>query len=475
MSADAGLDVVLTWLDLRSAEILAQARADVSRAKATSGDLDELELRVARLRHELDLDAIPRKPPSLFAREAFRQPAAGQTPTPEWAAIRLQAEASLRERGMDPRSVDLDDLLDPEEARRIERRFSGDFMVQAHLDRYDIAMIAIAGLAAALVGFLIVKIPKDVVYLGAHAQTGSPLTKLLQSHSVGHDNWLSDWAKVSYDRVNTSGTGIIVLGSGPRTHRQLTFGHDPLLGLVVGVIDIMRGGMTAIDKCGQLQISSAFSPLQYNPLMAFVLQIAHVLSDAFTPMGVPPPGWTLLNFVQAGSFGVRDRTVADLARWMYTRGYDSRHFLTMSTSVAAIEIVLRGYWALRKKMDPEFAEDVQHAAAVAGSTRLSAHPRFQAMAFGAYAAAVAANCGKIAVYQGNPLAINYAEWLGFMRATFLFARGRAVKPNDLLIRQGLTNAEALSRGWPALDVDDPTFPTITLRPSAIPNAGVESL
>jgi len=462
MSADDGLDVVLTWLSIDAAELLTQARADVAQAEATSREIGDPEALASTLGTQLGIAGAATRPPAPLWSVSLRPPAAGETATPEWEALRRHAEECLRAREVDSQTVDLDDLLDPEEVRRIERRFMGDFTVQAHLDRYDVAMIAVAGLAAALVDFLIVKIPEDVVYLGAHEQGGSPLMTLLQEQSVRHDNWLSEWSKVSYDHVNTAGLGVVVAGSGPRTHRQLTFGHDPLIGLVVGVIDILRGDMTAIDKYGQLQISGTFSAMQYDPLMALVRQITHILSDGFTTMGVPPPGWTLLTFVQAGSFGTRDRTVADLARWMYTQGYDSRHFLTMGTSVAAVEVVLRGYWALRKKMDSEFAEDVQHAAAVAGSDRLSAHPRFQAMAFGAYAAAVAASSGKVAVSQGNPLAINYAEWLRFVQAAFQFAHGRAVSPTDVLIRESQANAEALARGWPELDALDPEFPSITL-------------
>ncbi|GEM_PF-3382912 len=76
--------------------------------------------------------------------------------------------------------------------------------------------------------------------------------------------------------------------------------------------------------------------------------------------------------------------------------------------------------------------------------------------------AVAANVGKVAVYQGNPLAINCAVWLPFVLAAFQFAHGRVVPPTDLLIRQGLGNADALDRGWPELDADASGFPNIVL-------------
>jgi len=179
-------------------------------------------------------------------------------------------------------------------------------------------------------------------------------------------------------------------------------------------------------------------------------------------MGVPAPGLTLLNFAQFGSFGSSDRTIAELAKWMYLKGYDSRHFLTMSTSVAALETCLRTYWIVRRELDPAFADDIEHEAELTGCYHIGDHPRFQAMAFGAYAIAVAADTGKLAAYHGNPLAINYAEWLGFLRATYKFAQGRTPSPTNVLIGASLNNAAALSRGWPDLGAADPAFPSLDL-------------
>lgn len=222
----------------------------------------------------------------------------------------------------------------------------------------------------------------------------------------------------------------------------------------------MHGDLTTIGTYGQLVVMAGSQDPVGNPLDAIVREIAHLLSDAFTSMGLPAPGWTMLNGLQFGSFGTGDDTIADRALKMYTQGYDSRHFLTMSTSVAAAELVLRAYWALRNEFDPEFAGDVRREAEIACSDRVSDHPRYQALAFGAHAVAVAANAGKVVLAGGNVLVVNYAEWLRFVQATIQFAQGRAVSATDLLIRQGQANADALARGWPELDALDPAFPTL---------------
>jgi hypothetical protein len=460
MSADDGLDVVLTWVYIDTAELLTQARADVAQAEATSRELDELEARAAALRKQLGVADAAARPPAPLWSASLRPPAAGETATPEWEALRRQAEECLRTRDVDPQTVDLDDLLDPEDVRRIERRFIGSFNVQARLDRYDVAMILIAGLTAALVDYVMMGSPTSLSKPHTFKPTDSPLTAFFRQHSVRAHNPLSTIAHTPFDPQRNAATGTTIAGFRPRIHRDLTLGHDPLLELVFGVKDIMHGDLTTIGRYGQLVVMAGSQDPVGNPVDAIVREVAHLLSDAFTPMGLPAPGWTMLNSLQFGSFGAGDDTIADRALKMYTQGYDSRHFLTMSTSVAAAELVLRAYWALRNEFDLEFAEDVRREAEIAGSDRVSDHPRYQALAFGAHAVAAAANAGKVVLAGGNMLVVNYAEWLRFVQATIQFAQGRAVSPTDLLVRQGHANAEALARGWPEPDALDPAFPTL---------------
>jgi hypothetical protein len=221
--------------------------------------------------------------------------------------------------------------------------------------------------------------------------------------------------------------------------------------------------MTAISKSGKLHWLSGTGASHYNPITAFVWQIMHLLSDGFTEMGLPPPGWALTQAFQVGKFGKRNRTVAELARFMYLKGYDSRHFLTMSTSVAAAEVVLRGYFWLRRRLDEAYEADVSHAVEVAGAERTGDHPRFQAMALIAHAVAAAANAGKVAVYSGNPLAINCAEWLRFSHAAFLWMHTKMRPPTDVLLGHARANLKALADGWPEVDVTDPLFPSLVVR------------
>lgn len=250
----------------------------------------------------------------------------------------------------------------------------------------------------------------------------------------------------------------LVKGFHPRSHRLQTPGHDPLIGLILGTIDILRGGLTAIGSNGQgIYLSNQATPV-LNPVIALGLEIGHLLSDVATEMGLPSPGWSLTKVLQFGSFGSKDRMAAELARFMYLNGYDTRHFLTMSTSVAAAEIVLRSYFGLRRHLEPEYDVNVARLSDIAGTPRIGSNPRFLAMSLAAHRIACAANAGKIAVYDGNPLALNYAQWLTFLKSSFSWCSTQWQSPSEVLARYGQANERLLDERWPWVLASDPKFP-----------------
>ena len=364
----------------------------------------------------------------------------------------------LQQRGAEITLEQVDSLIDESEIQRIRARFQGGFTIKAELDAYDYIASIAAGLVAALVDFLIVKIPKDMTYLGKYVQDGSPLTNFMHSLSISNDNWLAQHFKTSYDKV----VGVEIEGFNPRTHRLQTFGHDPLVGLVIGSIDIMRGGLSAISRSGDLELISGTGQMTYNPLKAIVWQIMHILSDAPTKMGVPVPGWTVLQMFNVGSFGDKERTVGELARFMYLKGYDSRHFLTMAVSTAAAEIVLRAYFAIRQKLDKNYADQVMILGEQAGTSSFGSNPRFVSMGLIAHGIAAGANAGKIAIYHGNPLAINYAQWLKFIDSFRAWIMIKMRSPSKKLTGMARGNLKLIERGWSEIDCSDEGFPTLTI-------------
>jgi hypothetical protein len=174
--------------------------------------------------------------------------------------------------------------------------------------------------------------------------------------------------------------------------------------------------------------------------------------------GLPLPGWVGFATIPTGEFGPQNQSARSIARSMYLNGYDSWHLLTMMTSVAALEITLRSYWGLRGEFDQEWKAATDAEAQLAGATGNSDHPRFAAMSLTAHAVAAAANLGKIAFTGGNPLALNYAEWVAFVRSFYKWAQLRLITPTTVLEAHVRMNAMAAASGWEALDFTAPDFP-----------------
>ncbi len=274
------IDVVLVDLDERIGEASAGVKTGIEAAESVEASISSAERRVRALSEAIGvseepaagLAAAPPDPPRALISDQ---------PDLDWAALVEAARRRLRASGKQDATIGA--LISDDALRDIERRFGGDFRIKTRLDRYDVAAMVVAGVVAGLVDFFFVRIPRDMPYplLSGLTQKGSPVTKWLRDQSVPPDEApFSGWAKVAYDRVSFAGTGQEVAGLYPKSHRYQTLGHDPLLGLVFGVLDILRGSMTAIDQHGQLLYIPGMKTPEKNPLVALTVQFAHLASDA---------------------------------------------------------------------------------------------------------------------------------------------------------------------------------------------------
>lgn len=440
--------VVLKGLQISFGSDIANADDVINEIKKNSSNLDSIEAKLARLGHP-----VPEGSKLHLVRNIGHKNT-GENSI-DWGTFLKESRQIVASRGFDPEKISSSDLLSREEILNIEKRFSGGFRLQANLDQYDIAAMAIAGIVAALVDFFIVRIPKDMAFHGEF-QEGSPLTKWMKSFDVPSDNTLAAYFKASFDKVKD----VEIDGFSGRSHRLQTFAHDPLMGLVIGTMDVMRGGLTGVSRDGVIHYISDTGVPVNNPLKALVIVIGHLLSDVCTKMGIPVPGWSVTHMLQFGEFGTKGRNLSEVARFMYLEGYDSRHFLTMATSVAAAEIVLRSYVGLRKHFDEDYGAVWSRQERVGNIAGISANPRFQAMSLGAHGIAAAANAGKIAFQAGNPLAFNYAQWLRFSQQLFGWLQTRLVSPSKVISAYVLVNEQTLLEGWPAIDTSEEGFPVL---------------
>ena len=68
----------------------------------------------------------------------------------------------------------------------------------------------------------------------------------------------------------------------------------------------------------------------------------------------------------------------------------------------------------------------------------------------------------MAIYQGNPLAVNYAQWLRFVQAALSFVQTRLRSPSDVLIGHARANLMELDEGWPTVEVGAVDFPSLVV-------------
>lgn len=359
---------------------------------------------------------------------------------PSWENLCLEAEKSMGT------GCTLEDLFTPEELVNNEiaiQKLNEEYKALHRLDKYDIAISASAGLLGAAVDILLVGIPQRT----PDGLKGGTLA-----------NYVRDWfnkkfpeeemetlanskaSKVPYDAQDNRNTSIWVEGLSAYYHRLLSLGHDPLLGLIFGVADILTGRMTTIDKTGKIvsQVMENYADRKESDIFAAIAkQILHFKSDITTSMGLPAPLMGLFNLLQFGSIGEEEQTIAEIVQGMYYEGYDFIHFCTLSIPVMIVEVVTRiGYGIKRIKEGHSIKESIPF------SLNREKHPKLATMLFIGHSAATAINAGKV-YFTKSPMAINYPQWLAFAKYSYQQLKWALVeKPNarDAYVR-GILNEE----------------------------------
>jgi len=350
------------------------------------------------------------------------------------------AEARLDLLGIDLTRDPLQQVLPSGQIARSLRSYAAEHG-DVSWDTTDWTVVLVAGALATLLDVILVRIPQDSTFLG-DKYAGSPLTKWLQDrdHATNvHDHFFKRFeklAKVPYDAPTTKATGGLVSGMRPATHRLQSPGHDPALGFLLGVADLMHGTGTYIDQAGQpIQIATDATPI--NLIDALITQVRHLLSDVYTPAGLPPPLFSLLQLGQLDSpFALDPSGVkvpwTDVARHMYTNGYDLRHFFTMGITPGVVSTIIRGYWLLNSI-----------ATGGTAAQRKLEHAKLTSMLLLGHTIATSGTLLKTGLLFGmNPAALNYNQILAMAPATIAWFK-------EAIARDHRIN-QALEKEWELL-------------------------
>lgn len=317
--------------------------------------------------------------------------------------------------------VTIESLFTEEELREnalAVRQLNEEYNQIHRLDKFDIAIAAAAGLLAGAVDILLVGIPQKT----PDGLKAGPLSNYIRDafdKKFPPDEMErlanSKVSKVPYDAQDNRNTTVNVEGLSAYYHRLLSLGHDPLLGFVFGVADILSGRMTTIDKAGKVvsQVMENYADrTEADVFAAIAKQIVHLKSDMTTSMGLPAPLMSLFNLLQFGSVGEYEQTIAEIVQGMYYEGYDFVHFCSMSVSSMLVEVVVRIGYAIKR-----IKEGVAIKNAIPLSTDHEKMPKLGTMLFTAHSAATAINAGKV-LFTENPMAINYPQWIAFAKYSY---------------------------------------------------------
>ncbi|RRR74021.1 MAG: hypothetical protein EI684_07930 [Candidatus Viridilinea halotolerans] len=368
-------------------QLLATLEADAEAGVLTADDIADF-----------DPDAIPRL---YAARYAALERTITQRRRHDWPALVRSSQAYLLANGVDPLTA-YDALLTPADLQRLRNEA---YDAQLRWDAWDYTLVGVSGLLAALTDVLLVGTPQT-----------SPLTMWIKRYNSNTaDDWFGRWARslektcsVPYD-AQVAFDGTRIPGMTGRSHRPQSLGHDPVLGFVFGVLDILRGTVSGFSydhlqgRHSWIVLPSANPTSETNLISAILRHLGHLISDVATPQGLPAPLLSLFQGINAGSIGPKGRNIGQVARWMYLNGYDLRHFLVGGLTPAVIEIVLRAGIMLR-----HYAEHGEV------TFTFDQNAKYRTMLLSAHGIAAMANGGKVALLQGNPLAINLAQWYAFI-------------------------------------------------------------
>ena len=333
----------------------------------------------------------------------------------DWQDIVSDAEQQVGD------SCELEDLFTEEELRENSeaiKLINREFNDLQRLDKYDVGIAALAAIVGAIVDIVLVGIPAK----GPDGLEAGPLSDFIrkkfdEAFSPEEMEKLanSKKSKVPFDAQDNRNTTEYVEGLSAYYHRLLSLGHDPLLGFIFGVYDIMHGTMTTIDKSGKIvcQVMENYADRKESDIVsAIAKQIIHFKSDITTSMGLPAPLMGLFNLLQFGNIGEEELTVAEIVQGMYYEGFDFIHFCSQSMSVIVIELIVRLGYAIKRIKEGNKVKD-----SIPISLNRSKHPKLATMLFIGHIGATAVNAGKV-YFTKNPMAINYPQWMAFAKYSY---------------------------------------------------------
>jgi len=319
--------------------------------------------------------------------------------------------------------VRIRDLLSQKDLAETELRISGyvtDFNRRYGLDGWDYAIAIGCGVLAGLLDCLCVQAPLKQT-AGFNQKVDGLFNGWVQDafNAVlppGTSKLLSDAYKVASADVSVGSRFVdgenLTKPLSPTNHRFRALSHDPLLGILIGAWDMLRGTCTIVYQGEIRSLPTKAAKVDMSPFRAMGQMLGHLLSDVNAPsakgnrgMGLPAPLMGLFRMFSGVNIG--DSTLDKQVEWMYVKGYDFRHFTVTSIPSMIMELCTRLFYTIKQMT----VHGQPLGQSMIDTVPARMNPRFRillAMAYGAYAAI---NGGRVYL-TGNLLNLNYSAWMG---------------------------------------------------------------
>jgi hypothetical protein len=339
-------------------------------------------------------------------------------PLPGASLSAIYAEAEAKH----PDPVQIQDIMDKDDWRIAQEKINlriEDFNHRYSLDGWDYAIAGSCGLLAAMLDLLCVKAPPKPTVAWTKEVDGifnKPVQKtfnkllpadLSNALSKGYPIGSPDSSVVA-DLIGAPDKAL-----NPMNHRLRSLSHDPILGFLFGVLDMLHGTCTTVVNGQIVSIPSVKGPTDGSIFQLMGRMFGHLLSDLNAPsgnlnrgMGLPAPLMGALRMFEGIPIG--DSNFAKQVEWMYVQGYDFRQFVVTSIPMTIMEVLLRVFYVVKqmKLYNATFGEALMDTM----PSRLN--PRFRIILALAYGTSSAVNGGKMYITQ-NIMNASYASWMGF--------------------------------------------------------------
>lgn len=308
------------------------------------------------------------------------------------------------------------------------------------MSKQDYIVCIVIGFVATLIDIFLVGAPIRVKLSdGKEVVEGSVLTEMFRKlgqneNSIIHKFYifLEDVCKVPYDVVDMK-NGIM-----PKNHRLKSPGHDPLYGLIFAIFDFVFGTGTMINN-GVIKIYQVGSQPISKKLLTVFYYLGHLISDILTPMGLPIPGGFLTQILE---LDINDINLAKTFEKMYINGYDLRHFVSMTSSVAFQKLALNLYLNHNKTQ-------IEHNAlkAITEAERIQEKAKKQKMLFITSSVATTGNAVKILIGGKTPEAINLPQWIDIVMQSMKMIKAST---RDMTYERLAINRKTIDETWQEL-------------------------